>query len=68
MGLCHVLEGRHVFSQLSVEENLKMGAYLRKDNAGIRESFAKVYELFPRLLERKTQMAGTCLLYTSRCV
>ena len=59
MGLCHVLEGRHVFSQLSVEENLKMGAYLRKDNAGIRESFAKVYELFPRLLERKTQMAGT---------
>ena len=37
----------------------RQGAYLRKDNAGIRESFAKVYELFPRLLERKTQMAGT---------
>lgn len=59
MGLSHVLEGRHVFSQLSVEENLNMGAYLRKDNAGIKTDFEKVYNLFSRLLERRTQLAGT---------
>lgn len=59
MGLSHVLEGRHVFSKLSVEENLKMGAYLRKDTDGVKKDFQRVYELFPRLLERKEQMAGT---------
>ena len=59
MGLSHVLEGRHVFSKLSVEENLKMGAYLRKDAEGVKKDFQKVYDLFPRLLERKEQMAGT---------
>lgn len=59
MGLSHVLEGRHVFSQLTVEENLKMGAYLRRDASGIAEDFQRVYDLFPRLLERKTQDAGT---------
>lgn len=59
MGLSHVLEGRHVFSKLSVEENLKMGAYLRKDADGVKKDFQRVYDLFPRLLERKEQMAGT---------
>lgn len=59
MGLSHVLEGRHVFAQLTVEENLMMGAYLRKDSAGIKADLEKVYDLFPRLLERKWQLAGT---------
>lgn len=59
MGLAHVLEGRHVFSKLSVEENLRMGAYLRRDTVGTKEDFRKVYDLFPRLLERREQMAGT---------
>lgn len=58
-GLSHVLEGRHVFSTLTVEENLMMGAYLRKDSSGVKEDLSKVYELFPRLLERRTQHAGT---------
>ena len=59
MGLSHVLEGRHVFSKLSVEENLKMGAYLRKDASKVKQDFQKVYDLFPRLLERREQLAGT---------
>lgn len=59
MGLSHVLEGRHVFSHLTVEENLNMGAFLRRDRAGVKTDFDRVYELFPRLLERRTQSAGT---------
>lgn len=59
MGLAHVLEGRHVFSKLSVEENLRMGAYLRRDTAGTKKDLQGVYDLFPRLLERHEQMAGT---------
>ena len=59
MGLSQVPEGRRVFSNLTVEENLELGAYLRKDKQGIREDFGKVYDLFPRLLERKKQHAGT---------
>ena len=59
MGLVQVLEGRHVFSKLSVEENLMVGAYLRKDRQKVKEDLEKIYELFPRLLERKPQMAGT---------
>ncbi|MBR5338282.1 MAG: ABC transporter ATP-binding protein [Lachnospiraceae bacterium] len=59
MGMAHVPEGRRVFSQLSVFENLKMGAYTRKDKAEIEESLAMVYSKFPRLEERKTQLAGT---------
>lgn len=59
MGLAHVLEGRHVFSKLSVEENLTMGAYLRKDTKNIKSDMDDVYKRFPRLLERKTQLAGT---------
>ena len=59
MGIAQVLEGRHIFSKLSVEENLLMGAYLRKDKAGIKKDLDKVYQRFPRLLERRTQMGGT---------
>lgn len=59
MGLAHVPEGRRVFAQLSVLENLKMGAYTRKDKEEIERSLANVYQRFPRLEERKAQLAGT---------
>lgn len=59
MGIAHVPEGRRVFSQLSVYENLIMGAYTRKDKKEIAESLANVYKRFPRLEERKNQRAGT---------
>ncbi|SFB03025.1 MULTISPECIES: ABC transporter ATP-binding protein [unclassified Bacillus (in: firmicutes)] len=58
-GISHVPEGRRVFANMTVEENLELGAYLRKDKAGIREDFEKIYDLFPRLLERRKQHAGT---------
>lgn len=59
LGVVQVPEGRHVFAQQTVEENLELGAYLRKDKEGIEADFKHVYELFPRLLERKNQLAGT---------
>ena len=59
LGMSHVPEGRRVFSQLSVYENLLMGAYTRKDKDEIAASFDRVYERFPRLKERRNQMAGT---------
>ena len=59
MGMAHVPEGRRVFAELSVYENLIMGAYTRKDKAEIQESLAGVYKRFPRLEERKGQRAGT---------
>jgi len=59
MGMAHVPEGRRVFSQLSVLENLKLGAYTRKDKNEIEESLQRVYKSFPRLEERKNQLAGT---------
>ncbi|MDO4306440.1 MAG: ABC transporter ATP-binding protein [Eubacteriales bacterium] len=59
MGIAHVPEGRRVFAELSVYENLIMGAYTRKDKAEIAESLANVYKRFPRLEERKNQRAGT---------
>ena len=52
-------EGREVFGGLSVQENLKIGAYTRKDKKEVAESFEMVYDLFPRLAERKKQSAGT---------
>jgi branched-chain amino acid transport system ATP-binding protein len=58
-GLSHVPEGRRVFANMTVEENLELGAYLRKDKKGIQEDFEKVYNLFPRLLERRKQQSGT---------
>ncbi len=58
-GLCHVPEGRMVFANLTVEENLKMGAYLRNDKAGIKEDIDYAFHVFPRLKERISQHAGT---------
>lgn len=58
-GLSQVLEGRQIFSQLSVLENLQTGAYLRKDKAGVQKDIKRMYQLFPRLEERKDQMGGT---------
>ena len=55
--LAHVPEGRHIFPQMTVEENLEMGAYA--DRAGMAETMANVYERFPRLKERRRQLAGT---------
>lgn len=57
--LIQVPEGRRIFGELTVDENLKMGAYIRKDRVGIREDMNHVYELFLRLFERKDQIAGT---------
>lgn len=58
-GLCQVLEGRHIFSQLTVLENLETGAYLRRDKKNVREDIKRMYKLFPRLEERKNQSGGT---------
>ena len=59
MGMAHVPEGRRVFAQLSVYENLTLGAYTRKDKAEIEDTLAMVYKRFPRLEERRKQLAGT---------
>ncbi len=59
MGICQVPEGRHIFPQLSVQENLDMGAFLRKDKQGIREDLDYVFALFPILAERQHQAGGT---------
>ena len=59
MGLAHVPEGRHVFAKMTVQENLEMGAFVRKDVEQIHKDLAYIYERFPRLLERKKQLAGT---------
>lgn len=59
MGLCQIPEGRRVFANMTVLENLELGAFLRKDKSEISKDIAKVYEKFPRLFERKKQMAGT---------
>lgn len=59
MGMAHVPEGRRVFAQLSVYENLMLGAYTRRDKAEISESLENVFKRFPRLQERCTQAAGT---------
>ncbi len=58
-GLIHVPEGRRIFANLSVKENLEMGAYTRKDKDGIKKDMEWVYELFPRMKERLGQAAGT---------
>ena len=59
LGLSHVPEGRHVFARMTVEENLRMGAYIIKDQKKISENLEKVYGHFPRLKERYKQLAGT---------
>ena len=59
LGISHVPEGRIVFANLSVEDNLELGAYLRRDRKAIEEDRKKVYALFPRLEERRRQSSGT---------
>ncbi|MGE4267521.1 MAG: ABC transporter ATP-binding protein [Deferribacterales bacterium] len=59
MGLAHVPEGRHIFPYLTVMENLDLGAYLRKDKDNVKKDLEHVFELFPRLRERKNQQGGT---------
>ena len=59
LGMAHVPEGRRVFANLSVYQNLKMGAYTRKDKQEIEDTLNMVYDRFPRLKERQNQMAGT---------
>lgn len=58
-GISHVPEGRRVFPTMSVTENLELGAFLRKDKKGIQKDMEHVFELFPRLYERRKQLAGT---------
>jgi len=58
-GISHVPEGRIVFANLTVLDNLEMGAYLRRDRAGIAADLKKIFQLFPRLEERRRQAAGT---------
>ena len=58
LGLSQVLEGRRIFPKLTVEENLMVGAYLRKDTKNIHSDIQEIYKLFPRLLERKTSLGG----------
>lgn len=58
-GVCHVPEGRLIFANLTVEDNLRLGAYLRKDRKKIAADLERVWVLFPRLLERRKQLSGT---------
>jgi len=59
LGLVQVPEGRQLFDKMSVEDNLRMGTYRRRDDAGVRQSFERVYQLFPVLAERRQQIAGS---------
>lgn len=59
LGISHVPEGRRIFANLTVMENLELGAYIRKDKANISKDYEKVFQKFPRLKERVKQMAGT---------
>jgi branched-chain amino acid transport system ATP-binding protein len=59
MGIAHVPEGRRVFGPMTVEENLELGAFLRKDRMGMVQDFDRMYESFPRLKERRRQAAGS---------
>ncbi len=59
MGIAHVPEGRRVFAEMTVLQNLQMGAYTRKDKAEVEETLKTIYQRFPRLEERKNQLAGT---------
>ncbi|MFI0721201.1 ABC transporter ATP-binding protein [Streptomyces sp. NPDC021224] len=59
LGLAHSPEGRHIFPSLTIEQNLQLGAYLRKDSAGITQDIERAYTLFPILGERRKQAAGT---------
>ena len=59
LGIAHVPEGRGIFLNMTVQENLELGAYLRRDHAGIAADRERVFKLFPRIRERRAQLAGT---------
>ena len=59
LGICHSPEGRRLFPRMSVVDNLYMGAYTRRDRAGVEKDIRHVFELFPRVEERRSQIAGT---------
>jgi branched-chain amino acid transport system ATP-binding protein len=59
LGVCQSPEGRRVFARMNIQENLEMGAFARRDRAGLAAEYEKIYDLFPRLRERKLQKAGT---------
>lgn len=59
LGISHVPEGRRIFANMSVLENLQLGAYIRNDSKGVQEDMEKIFQRFPRLAERRSQMAGT---------
>ena len=59
LGMAHVPEGRHVFTRMTVQENIEMGGYILKDKAVLRKNMDMVFEYFPRLKERRKQLAGT---------
>ena len=59
LGIAHVPEGRHVFTRMTVQENLEMGAFSLKDQSGVERSLETVFDYFPRLKERRRQLAGT---------
>ncbi len=59
LGIAHVPDGRGTFVSLSTEENLRLGAYLRKDKRAVKQDFERIYSYFPRLKERRYQQAGT---------
>ncbi|HQD51549.1 MAG TPA: ABC transporter ATP-binding protein, partial [Defluviitaleaceae bacterium] len=59
LGIAHVPEGRRVFAEMTVQENLELGAFTKKDKKAIKRNFEMVYEKFPRLKERRKQIAGT---------
>ncbi|WP_033164335.1 ABC transporter ATP-binding protein [Clostridium sp. KNHs205] len=59
LGMAHVPEGRHVFTRMTVQENLEMGAFILKDNSMVKKNMDMVYNYFPRLKERRKQLAGT---------
>src|SRR5262249_53711085 len=58
LGIVQVMEGRKVLESLTVEENLRIGGYTRRDTEGVRQDMAMIYDYFPRLVERRNQVAG----------
>src|SRR5471030_1140673 len=67
LGIAHVPENRRLFARLTVEENLKMGAYMRQSRAKFSQRLDFVFDLFPRLKERRLQVAARCRAASSRC-
>lgn len=65
--MAHIPEGRHVFTRMSVEENLEMGAFSLKDQSSLKRDLDMVYGLFPRLKERRNQKPAHCPAASSKC-